>query len=298
MLTRLDDGLIDHDKVEEAAERLGKQGYLIALGAVAWAICYANKKLTDGVIPDRALVKYGVGQSAADALVAVGLWERVEDGYRIHDFHDWNPSASEVKAKRSRDRERKRRDYGFRAEKVTEKSQEREVESCGTANTGRDSLSSGNRSEGEPEREAPPRPRVVDIPRGQAELTADALVAEWNMRVRHPLVAVSDSQTSRGRILTAVRQRPSIDEWRDVLDRTFASDFLMGRVAGRDGGAFRLTFWWLLEDNHADKVLAGAYDNRGKVADAEAAKSRSAVDAEKRKSAAILAGLRPPAGAH
>lgn len=145
-------------------------------------------------------------------------------------------------------------------------------------------------SEGEPEREARPGPQ--DIPRGQAELTADALVAEWNMRVKPPLVAVSDAPASRGRILSAVRLRPSLDEWRDVLDRAFASEFLMGRAAGRDGGTFRLTFWWLLEDTHADKVLAGAYDNRSKPVDVAVAKDRDAHEAERKRSAAILANVR------
>lgn len=116
MLTRLDDALIDHDKVEEAGLRLGKQGYLIALGAVAWAICYANKKLTDGLVPERALQKYGIAEATAQAMLAARLWERVEGGYRIHDFHDWNPSSSAVKDKRKRDRERKRVHAGFRDE--------------------------------------------------------------------------------------------------------------------------------------------------------------------------------------
>src|SRR5688572_2573488 len=105
MLTRLDDGLIDHDKVEEAGLKLGKQGYFVALGAFAWGICYSNKKLTDGFIPSRALDKYGLTEAIANAMVSVALWDRAEDGYVIHDFHDWNPTASSVKDKRRRDRE-------------------------------------------------------------------------------------------------------------------------------------------------------------------------------------------------
>lgn len=33
-------------------------------------------------------------------LVAVGLWDRVDGGYQIHDYHDYNYTAAEVKARR------------------------------------------------------------------------------------------------------------------------------------------------------------------------------------------------------
>jgi hypothetical protein len=45
----------------------------------------------------------------AHALVDARLWEEVEGGFRIHDFHDHNPDAADVQEKRKRDRERKRK---------------------------------------------------------------------------------------------------------------------------------------------------------------------------------------------
>ena len=38
--------------------------------------------------------------AVAEALVAAGLWESVPGGYRIHDFHDYNPTAADAKAYR------------------------------------------------------------------------------------------------------------------------------------------------------------------------------------------------------
>jgi hypothetical protein len=116
VLTRLDDKLIDHTKIEEAAGLLGRHGYLRAFGAACWAIVYANRHLTDGFLPARALEKYGISRTEIDALVRVGVWDSADNGVRIHDFLDWNPSASEVKAKQSRDRERKREAAGFHAD--------------------------------------------------------------------------------------------------------------------------------------------------------------------------------------
>ena len=45
----------------------------------------------------------------ADALVAVGLFDREDGGYRVHDYLDHNPSRSAVLTKRAEDAERKRR---------------------------------------------------------------------------------------------------------------------------------------------------------------------------------------------
>jgi hypothetical protein len=140
----------------------------------------------------------------------------------------------------------------------------RESSSPPTRAHSRNALANANASlEGESEREPPRRP--PDVPIGQLQLMANELVAEWNARVSPPLIPVTNPEPSKGRILNAVRLRPSMDEWREVLDRTFSSEYLMGQVPGRDGTCFALTFWWLLEGDHADKVLSGAYVNRPRI---------------------------------
>jgi hypothetical protein len=120
--------------------------------------------------------------------------------------------------------------------------------------------------EGEPEREPPPRP--AEVPIGHLQLVVNELVLDYNSRaVRAGLPLVTNPEPSRQRLLNAVRLRPSMDEWRDVLDRAFRSDFLMGRVPGPDGQAFKaFNLWWLVDKDHADKALAGAYENRVVVA--------------------------------
>src|SRR5574340_666296 len=74
------------------------------------AIIYCNGQLTDGFIPSGALpmlfawAKLSDGQANAKAiakqLVEHSYWENAENGYKIHDFLDWNLSREEVIARR------------------------------------------------------------------------------------------------------------------------------------------------------------------------------------------------------
>ena len=102
---RIDDRFPTHRKALAA----GPYGRDLYVGGLA----YCSLHLTDGIIALSALdacsaapVGYaGRGNSAwakvlrreAECLVTIGLWERVDGiGYRVHDFHDWNKSASEI----------------------------------------------------------------------------------------------------------------------------------------------------------------------------------------------------------
>lgn len=104
---RIDDQIAHHPK-------------FIAAGPIAsWLwVCgngYCNKYLTDGFIPTSALKTIGSVTNAvkwADRLVEAGLWDMVTGGYRVHDFHDFNPTAEQVKEKRRKDRERKGKSGG------------------------------------------------------------------------------------------------------------------------------------------------------------------------------------------
>lgn len=79
-------------------------------------ICYCREHLTDGFIPQGILASLcpGVGLAAARRLaaklVAENLWHKTEDGYRVHDFLDWNPARDVVMAKRKEERDRKERE--------------------------------------------------------------------------------------------------------------------------------------------------------------------------------------------
>lgn len=77
--------------------------------------CYAKDQMTDGFIPDGMLASLVPGASLrdlkkdADALVAAGLWDKVDGGYQIHDYLEYNDSKAEILAKQEEDRNRKRK---------------------------------------------------------------------------------------------------------------------------------------------------------------------------------------------
>lgn len=93
----LDDNYPEHPKVDalsDAAFRLHTS-----------AMCYAAKHLTDGVIPGRKVARLmpGYKASIATELVKAGLWHRVDDGYQIHDYLQWNKSREWWLQKRKSD---------------------------------------------------------------------------------------------------------------------------------------------------------------------------------------------------
>lgn len=95
---KLDDGFPFNRKAILA----GKDGRALYVTA----LCWTSGQLTDGHIDDAAVPMLAAvsevtdAQGAADHLAAIGLWERVQDGYEIHDYHDYNPSSGEVRAMR------------------------------------------------------------------------------------------------------------------------------------------------------------------------------------------------------
>lgn len=105
---RLDDAYPDHPKVlplSDAAFRLD-----------VTAKCWAAARATDGLITKSDLkvlaakleAPRGVARVVA-SLVASGLWELSGDGWKLHDWLDYNPSAKEVAADRAAAAERMRK---------------------------------------------------------------------------------------------------------------------------------------------------------------------------------------------
>lgn len=100
---RLDDSLYDHPKLD----KLGRHR-LPCIGLNTLAQSWCNRWLTDGHIPSDRVPRLGGTAALADLLVVAGLWERTDDGYRIHDFLDYNDSRDTVLAQREAARERMR----------------------------------------------------------------------------------------------------------------------------------------------------------------------------------------------
>lgn len=122
---KLDDGMPTHPKV-------------IAAGAAAFAldvaaICYSNKHLTDGFIATHALAAVLPGLPSpkrhAAKLVEVGRWDQVDDGWIIHDYHDFQPSADH-----QREVSKKRAEAGRRGGRRSGSNQRAEQEATSEAN--------------------------------------------------------------------------------------------------------------------------------------------------------------------
>lgn len=96
---RLDDAFYDHPKFLEAGP----------LGIALWVACtaWSNRNLQDGFIPtfrvktllDWSDIPVDV-VAVADRLVDCGLLEAAPGGYRLHDYHEYQPSAEMVLEKR------------------------------------------------------------------------------------------------------------------------------------------------------------------------------------------------------
>lgn len=102
---KVDDSLHAHAKVSKVASEAPAA---LGLWLVAGSWCSAN--LTDGFVPDHKLqYLFPDAATLAPVLVAAGLWRRRRGGYQFHDWLDYNPAATAVKADRDAARERMRK---------------------------------------------------------------------------------------------------------------------------------------------------------------------------------------------
>jgi len=112
MFSRLDDELLDHPKLAAAGRELGRNGRCLALGFYTYALMWCNRHLSDGLLPVEIVETFSGfvvdPLRVAEALQRAGLFDTHERGYRIHDYGEYNPSASEIKAKRKYERNKKR----------------------------------------------------------------------------------------------------------------------------------------------------------------------------------------------
>lgn len=93
---KLDDRFPSHRKVALLSDR--------AFRLYVSALCWSSENLTEGKILDRELTlvaRIRNTKGAATELEAVNLWERVDDGWMIHDFLEYNPDKQQVKAERA-----------------------------------------------------------------------------------------------------------------------------------------------------------------------------------------------------
>jgi len=105
---KLDDGFDDHPKI-----RALWMSYPPALGLHVMALAYCARNLTDGLVHSwyvaEKVPEKKRREAMTKALESVALWHPKSDGWELHDFLDFNPTASAVLEKRRADSERKRR---------------------------------------------------------------------------------------------------------------------------------------------------------------------------------------------
>jgi hypothetical protein len=69
------------------------------------SICWSAENLTDGVVKTnelRLVADVKAARTRAKELVEYGLWEELQGvGWLIHDYHEYNPTAEQVKADRA-----------------------------------------------------------------------------------------------------------------------------------------------------------------------------------------------------
>lgn len=96
---RVDDNITFHRKVVHAGNE--------AFGAWMRMIAWSANHLTDGNIPRRIGVLIAEKEKVLDVLVDCELLERSDEDFIIHDYHEHNPKAEAVKAKRRAEADRK-----------------------------------------------------------------------------------------------------------------------------------------------------------------------------------------------
>ena len=84
---KIDDGFHCHPKVEAVGNA--------AAGLYVRCLAYCSQHSTDGFVPDSIAKRYGTGTQIA-RVSAANLWRKVDGGYMVDDFLDFNPSAEKV----------------------------------------------------------------------------------------------------------------------------------------------------------------------------------------------------------
>ncbi|SUA72621.1 Uncharacterised protein [Nocardia otitidiscaviarum] len=105
---KVDDGFWSHPKT------VGLSDSAVALWVRAGA--YSCQHLTDGVIATPVLRMVGE-KSAAEELVAAGLWDETAGGYVFHDWAEYQETSEAVKDRRAAAKERQRRSRAAREAK-------------------------------------------------------------------------------------------------------------------------------------------------------------------------------------
>lgn len=117
---KLDDRFPSHRKVSLLSDR--------AFRLHVSALCWASENLTEGRILDRELSvvsRIRGAKGAAQELEEARLWDRIDGGWEIHDYLEYNPDRARVQADREANAARQK---AFRERKKAEREAARNTE--------------------------------------------------------------------------------------------------------------------------------------------------------------------------
>lgn len=97
---KLDDSFGDHRKVVRAGNA--------ATGLWVRACTWSARHLTDGRIPREVVETFG-SRAEIERASAAGLWVEVDGEFLVPDWPEYQPTAAEIRERRAKDAERKRR---------------------------------------------------------------------------------------------------------------------------------------------------------------------------------------------
>ena len=91
----------------EKVQELARSGRMDSVGAFCMALAYCGDHLTDGFVPRRAML-YVIGATSEQirALCDVGMLEKVDEGWLIHDYTEHNRTKEQVLHARKKSAER------------------------------------------------------------------------------------------------------------------------------------------------------------------------------------------------
>ncbi|MFE9372291.1 hypothetical protein ACFYM2_21325 [Streptomyces sp. NPDC006711] len=131
---RLDDRFPSHRKVALLSDR--------AFRLYISALCWSSENLTEGKILDRELSVVsrvrGLKASARE-LEEAQLWDRVDGGWQIHDFLEYNPDRAKIKADRQANAARQQ---AFRDRKKAEREAKKAASQGPARNASRNGVTS------------------------------------------------------------------------------------------------------------------------------------------------------------
>jgi hypothetical protein len=159
-------------KVDDRANEHRKQLEAGAEACWLWTcgLMYANRQdARDGFIPALVLpmlYPFRGPKKLAARLVDVGLWEKVDGGYRVHNYHQWNPTKEQVEAEREAGRRRAAESYarkhGKSSPEESQKSEPKKHDSSGSTPTPLHSTPSQPADAGSPARALDGAPDSTD----------------------------------------------------------------------------------------------------------------------------------------